>query len=114
MWPFNHKPNIRIAHRDRADVTLDEWRASEALVSKARAILSQPDFRLMLDVLWNVHPGHFGFVQDDAPQHARAARQAIGQGYTVALSNLMALGVHQQNPEPLEADFKPEVLSAEQ
>ncbi len=113
IWPFKKStvvpPEVRVIVRDRCEVTLSEWRSEGTLVSGASRLLSEPHFRLMLDVLNTASPA--GWVLNNSSTEERAAQQARIEGYQMAITNLKSMGIFQKSavnmPEP---EFKPEIF----
>jgi len=88
-------------------ITVQQWRSDEVYVGLGRQLLANPNLQLALAALWNSHPGRY-VVRPDAPPEMRAALQAQGEGYTMALRNLESLAQLQEAPEQMEATFAPE------
>ena len=103
---FNRKSpqKLQVIQRLSSRVKLDEWRSSADLVNAARKVLNDPNTQNMLDVLRNEHPANT--MTFDAPLDQRAVLQARSEGYTMALANLEALGVFQQQHEEMEATYE--------
>ena len=62
---------------------------------------------MMLACVQNEHPGNVTLPMK-ATVNERAALQSMAQGYTMALSNLLALAKYEMMPEPIEATFPDE------
>ena len=88
-------------------ITVDQWRSDKHYVGLGQQLLANPNLQLALDALWNSHPGRY-VVRPDAPPEMRAALQAQGEGYTMALRNLESLAELQEPPQEVEATFAPE------
>jgi hypothetical protein len=97
---------VVVVQRDPMKLRLHEYRSNPSLVNAAAAVMGKPDFRLMLDVLSNEHPG-FSVYPGDVPMEMRAIYQARGEGYTLALANLESMAKFDTLKEPLEATFEP-------
>lgn len=102
--PFKRRQQIEVIKRDRCLMRLTEWQSNPSLVKLAQTHLSNPEIRLMLDVLITEHPG--GMVYADGASHdVRVVAQARSEGYTLCLANLEALGKFVQQKEPIEETF---------
>lgn len=106
FWKKKKPLNLTV---NNSRLRLDEYRSEPALVSAAQRVLNDPDLRLMLQVLQNEHPCWQVFVNSAEP-HMRAANQSKGEGYTLSLSNLEAMGVPKKNAKPVEPTFENEVI----
>lgn len=107
---LNAKPQptiYRIVERDISRLTLSEWRSNDALLKQAAKFLNDPQFRMMLDVLRNEHISN-QVVSLDAKPEARSALLARIEGYSMALTNLEAMGTQEVQEEALEATFEDE------
>lgn len=108
-WRFWKKPSttvVKVVNRDRSQLRLAEWQRDASRTSLAVNVLSDPDVRLMLDVVANEHPSS-NVLSDDVNPNVRLVHQARGEGYTMALSNLEALAQFRKPQEALEATFEP-------
>lgn len=105
---FKSEPvKIKVVAREACELRLSEWRSDSNLTKAAARLLASTDMRLMLDVLQNEHPGATVMIRGE--QSDRAAQQARAEGYTICLSNLKALGIHQPAAKQLgEPTFEPE------
>jgi hypothetical protein len=113
MWPFTKaEPEdsaeriVEVIRRDPLRLRLHEFRSNKNLVSSAQKMMAMPEFRLMLDVLMNEHP--LNFVLAASTTEERAAQQARGEGYTIAIRNLEAMADLQQIVSLGEPEFLPE------
>ena len=73
------------------DLRIEDWQANDNLVSKAAAVVSLPDFKLMLSVLRTESPSNYGLPQLGVSAEDRAAWQARTEGYHACLNNIEAL-----------------------
>lgn len=84
-----------------------EWRADKQFVAMAASVLNQPNLKLMLDCVTNEHPA-FNVLTDGTDAQSRVVQQARGEGYTMAIENLLSLAREQALPERIAATFEPE------
>ncbi len=104
-WRRRTEPRLEVVKREQSRLTVAEWRSDLGWVGTAATVLGDARLRLMLDCVANSAPGLEVLPLDASPQ-ARIAQQARGEGYTMALANLEALGKASTPAEPLEALFE--------
>jgi hypothetical protein len=97
-----------VIRRDPTRITLDEWRSDLASVKLARKFLDDPEFRLMVDVLRTSHLVNYVMDMRGVAIEDRAAMQARGEGYTMCLINLEALGDFRKPKQEIEPTFEEE------
>ena len=95
MWPFTKPPirRIEIVRRDITRVRLSEWRADAGLCATGGRVLMDASVQLMIQVLRNENPSSWALPPGSSLE-TRACYQAMIEGYTMALSNLEAMAVH--------------------
>lgn len=105
-FPWRRRRLLRIepVRREVSRLTVAEWRADPGWAAMAATVLADPRLQQMLDAVANSAPG-FEVLPLSAGPHERAAQQARGEGYTMALANLAALGRQEAMREPVEATF---------
>lgn len=108
QWITPAPRKLVLIRRDPTRITLDEWRGDLASVRIARKFLDDPEFRLLVDVLRTTHIGGYVMGMRDVSIEDRAAMQSRGEGYTMCLRDLEALGEFQKPKEEIEPTFEPE------
>lgn len=108
QWVTPAPRKLVVIRRDPTRITLDEWRRDPASVKLARKFLDNPEFRLMIDVLRTTHIGGYVMGMEGVSLEDRAAMQARGEGYTLCLRDLDALGEFKKPKEEAEETFEPE------
>ncbi len=104
----NRRPVIaRLIDRDPLKIRLQEFRGNKSLVGEAQKILSLSSLRLMLDCARNEHPANLVLPIGTSPND-RIVQQARGEGYTLALANLEAMGNYQELKDLGEATYETE------
>lgn len=103
---FKRKTHVNIIQRESSKIRLHEFRSDKGLVGVAQKVHADPNFRLLLDVLRNEHPSHWGLPRM-ATMEQRAGVQGIVEGYNLALSNLEAMAVFRKTVELDEPTFEP-------
>ena len=105
---FKRKHSVKVAliSREPFKLTLNEWRADETMANAAQKVLNGATVRLILQVLYNSSPAWE--VLQGADIVTRAVQQARIEGYTMALANMEAMGIHQKIADPIEATWEPE------
>jgi hypothetical protein len=93
--------------REPTTLRVHEWRADRQLVSSAGKLFTNPDFRLMLQVVENDHPANVVLPAEQSIE-MRAIFQARAEGYTMCMANLRALAKYEAPLVPLEEEFAPE------
>lgn len=93
--------------RESNRLNLVEWRSSKELVGAAQRIYSDPDFRMMLQVMANEHPAYTVFAPD-IRSDMRMAHQAKCEGYTLALANLESMTSLKKLVEMSQPTYEPE------
>ncbi len=104
-WRLKRQRKLEIIRRELCRLTVPEWRADPGWVGTAASVLSDPRLKQMLDVVGNSSPA-FEVLPLGAGAQERIVQQARGEGYTMALANLEALGVGQALQTPMEATFE--------
>jgi hypothetical protein len=107
MTFFKRQSKIVVIKREANKLSLGEFRSDPNLTGLAARFLRDSDFKLMLDVLRNEHPGWL-VLSESVPPEVRAVIQARAEGYTMALANLEAMGVFRESPEQIVATFEAE------
>lgn len=109
IWPFKPKPTpqFMVIARDPIKLRLHEFRSNKSMVGMAQKSLLSPELKIMLDVLRNEHPCMVVMSTGTNPND-RIVAQARGEGYTMALANLEAMGDFQQITEMPEPTFETE------
>lgn len=79
-----------IVRKSSNTIRLDQWRNEKTLVASAGRIWADADFQMMMDTLRNEHPA-WGVLNPASNNEIRAARQALCEGYTLAIANLEAM-----------------------
>lgn len=95
---------VRVIHRDPCQLTLDQWRADPRFISIAKKFLDNPEFRLMMDVLRTEHLASYCMTSANIEQ--RAVAQARGEGYTMCLNNIEALGQFAAEKREVQSTFE--------
>lgn len=104
------KPRRTVVFQGRpTDVRKDDFRRNREWVQKAKEILDDPRFQMMMAVARTEAPDNYG-VPVEADVQCRAARQAINEGYNRALNLLEQLGTLSVEPEALQPTWEPEEL----
>jgi len=98
---------VKIIRKSETTLRLQDWQANPELIKVGRRVMANPDFQMMISVLRNEHPGHV-VISDDAPPTRSVAIQRRGEGYTMALANLEAMGKLIEPEKPFEATFENE------
>jgi len=108
MNPFKRKTSARVVllSREPFKLTVSEWRADQNMSAIAQKVLTDQNFRLMIQVLYNSSPAWE--VMINASTEQRAIQQARIEGYTMALANLEAMAVHEKIHVPVEATWEPD------
>lgn len=108
-WPWTRSRPGRLlkitpVRREVSRLTVAEWRADPGWAAMAATVLADPRLQQMLDTVANSAPG-FEVLPLSASLVERSVQQARGEGYTLALANLAALGRAEALREPVEATF---------
>lgn len=109
---FKRKTRVNIIQRESSKIRLHEFRSDKGLVGVAQKVHADPNFRLMLDVLKNESPAHWGLPRLSGTEQ-RAGVQALVEGYQLALANLEAMAVFRKTVELDEPTFEPAELPKE-
>lgn len=114
MFSFFRRPKQRVVvlNRDSSNITCDEYRSNGDLVTAARKVINDPDFRLMLDAVRNSHVGKYD-LSDNATIEQRAMVQAEAQGFNLAIRMLLKLAVPPEKPTELEPTWEPQDLTTQ-
>lgn len=113
MLRWYPKPlNIRIKVRPSRQLRLEEWQASEFLVSEGKRLLSDTAFQVALDVLRNESPVNYGLPDLGVQPTDRIAHQSKTEGYHLALNNIEALATFKVAQRHVEATFEPPEVEA--
>jgi len=94
---------VVLLNREPTTLRLNEWQSDKALVGMAQKLFTNPDWRLMLQVLENEHPG--GNVFLDATIDMRAVHQGRCEGYSMALANVRAMCKFVESAPIIEETF---------
>lgn len=106
------QPEIVVIPRQPNQILIAEWRATKDLVAKARAVLSDPDVRMMLDTVRNSAP-LLSVTSEYLPSHVRSVMLGRIEGYEMAMNDLEALASYAEPKEMPEATFEPQELPTE-
>ena len=104
IFPPKPKPQIQIIRRSSSTLTLSQWRGDKETVKLGQKLLGNPDFKIMLDVLYNEHPAKIMLLGRVAIEE-RAILQARTEGYQMLLTNIELMGTLEVDKEPLEETF---------
>lgn len=99
---------VQIVTRTVTELTLAEWQADAELTKRARQLLADAAFQLMLSVLRNEHPAFVVADHHLTTLESRAILQARAEGYSMALANIEAMGKHTAIRAQPEATFEEE------
>ncbi len=103
---------IEVVKRSSTTLSLAEWRSEKALIGSAVKIWNDPDFQLMMQVLENEHPA-WSMLNPTVSRDIRADRQALIEGYTLAISNLKAMRVFREKVELAAPSYEEEELQTQ-
>ena len=101
-----HGVRVMVLNREPFKLALSEFRADKNMAAMAEKVVGNPNFRLMLQVLYNSSPAWE--VMLSATTEQRAIQQARIEGYTMALANLESMSTHQMIQQRIEATYEPE------
>lgn len=99
---------IRIENTESSSLTLAEWRKAPEMVAEAKRLFSDPNFKLILRVMHNESPVNYGIPKVGIDATARLTHLGQIEGYHMALNNLEAFAVIQEENIPLESTFAAE------
>lgn len=102
------KPKVeyRVIPRDIQRMKLDEWRQTPHCVNLAKKFLNDPEFRMLLDVVKNEHPGRYA-LSSESTLEERAIMQAKTEGFMLALNRLEATAEPFKLQPQIEATYEP-------
>jgi hypothetical protein len=89
-----------------SDLTLEQWRKSEGLVSSLLALAKTPVFKTMMDVLRNESPVNLGLPKLGVQPTDRIVHQAQVEGYHLCLNNIEAMATVGPQSTTVEATFE--------
>lgn len=105
--PRKQKPQpVTVQVVRSSDLTLDQWRKSEALVSSLLALTKSPVFKTMMDVLRNESPVNLGLPKLGVQPTDRIVHQAQVEGYHLCLNNIEAMATPGAQSSTVEATFE--------
>jgi hypothetical protein len=105
LWWSKKRPQIKLITVLSNKIRLEQWRENKTLVGMAQTTLKTEALVLMLQCAANESPGNFSLPMDATPD-MRAAHQARTEGYNMALANLEAMGMVQEQVGIFEPTFE--------
>ena len=99
-------PTINVQVVRSSDLTLEQWRKSEGLVSSLLTLSKTPIFKTMLDVLRTESPVNLGLPKLGVQPTDRIVHQAQIEGYHLCLNNIEAMITKGQESQTVEATFE--------
>lgn len=99
-------PTINVQVVRSSDLTLEQWRQSEGLVSSLLTLSKQPIFKTMMDVLRTESPVNLGLPKLGVQPTDRIVHQAQVEGYHLCLNNIEAMITKGAESRTVEATFE--------
>jgi len=98
-------PTLNVQVVRSSDLTLEQWRKSESLISGLLTLSKTPIFKTMMDVLRNESPVNLGLPKLGVQPTDRIVHQAQVEGYHLCLNNIEAMVTKGLESQHIEATF---------